>query len=239
MKRITSNKKGFTLLEVMLAVAVLSVASSMVMVGFLTTMTYSKNSALYARVGSSNYSDAITLLSSMKATPSLKDSLNPASAGTHTVNVYGHTITPTATSIVWGTRGTTPGLYVRLNGDTRGQITATDAYNFTRGDGSSFHTYLAEVEQDGGASQPSYANNSTYSDNRTALFYYCPLTCPVCQTAGNVGNIQYGSTTAGGAGFYCRRDHRGMAGLGSYVPDASDGCIKIGHLDASGAVVAD
>ena len=238
MKRITSNKKGFTLLEVMLAVAIMAVSSSMIMVGFLTTMTYSRNSALYSRVGESNYSGCITVLSNIKSNPSLKDSLNPASAGTHTVSVYGTNQAPTAASLNWGGRGTTSELYIRLEGDTESQIATTDGFNVARGSGTVFHTYLAEGDQFGGASHPNYADHATYSDNRSVIFYYCPLTCPICQTNGNVGTIEYGDNGQG-EGFYCTVDHTGLCGGTSYTPDTTDGSIKIGHLDGSGAVVAD
>ena len=52
--KVKSNKKGFTLLEVMLATAILLIASTMVMQGFLSTMTYSYNSAVYAKDGAKN-----------------------------------------------------------------------------------------------------------------------------------------------------------------------------------------
>ncbi|MCR5804855.1 MAG: type II secretion system GspH family protein [Clostridia bacterium] len=49
-----SSKKGFTLLEVMLAIAIMVVASTMIMEGFLSTLAYSANTALYARQGGYN-----------------------------------------------------------------------------------------------------------------------------------------------------------------------------------------
>lgn len=54
--KVKGNKKGFTLLEVMLAIAILLIASTMVMQGFLSTITYSFNSAVYAMDGARNSS---------------------------------------------------------------------------------------------------------------------------------------------------------------------------------------
>ena len=48
------NKKGFTLLEVLLAVAILLIASTMVMQGFMSTLSYSGNTAIYAKYGGKN-----------------------------------------------------------------------------------------------------------------------------------------------------------------------------------------
>ncbi len=48
------SKKGFSLLEVMLAVAIMAVTSSMIMYGFLASMNYANNSSIYARVAAAN-----------------------------------------------------------------------------------------------------------------------------------------------------------------------------------------
>jgi prepilin-type N-terminal cleavage/methylation domain-containing protein len=50
----TFNKKGFSLLEVMLAVAIMAIVSSMIMYGFMSSMNYANNSSIYARVGAVN-----------------------------------------------------------------------------------------------------------------------------------------------------------------------------------------
>ena len=54
MKNKKSSKKGFTLLEVMLAIAIMLIASTMILEGFLSTLAYSANTALYARCGGAN-----------------------------------------------------------------------------------------------------------------------------------------------------------------------------------------
>jgi len=64
MKRIvkTNSKRGFTLVEVMLAVAILSIASVMIMEGFLATMSYATNNTVYTRAGASNYAQTVKLV---------------------------------------------------------------------------------------------------------------------------------------------------------------------------------
>ena len=241
MKRITTNKKGFTLLEVMLAVAIMAVSSTMIMVGFLTTMTYSRNSALYSKVGASNYEGCITALASMKANSSSIFTLNNSNPGPHTINVYGSVVLPTGASINWGGRGTSPVMYIRLTGDVEGQISSTDGFNAARasGGGTSFHTYLAEGDQDGGASYADYGNSVTYSDNRTSIFYYHPVTCPICVSAGRVSNISYlrvGNNTST-EGFYCTNTHTDAEIAASGLPSDTQNYVRVAHLDGSGNIV--
>lgn len=59
----TNSKKGFTLLEVMLAVAVMAIGSTMIMQGFIATMNCSRNSKVYSRVGASHYAELISNIS--------------------------------------------------------------------------------------------------------------------------------------------------------------------------------
>lgn len=59
------SKKGFTLVEVMLAVAILAMASLMIMRGFLATMNQANNSTIFSRAGSNNYALAITKMATM------------------------------------------------------------------------------------------------------------------------------------------------------------------------------
>ena len=56
MKRFSKlkNKKGFTLLETLLATCILVIVSSMLMEGFITAMGYSYNSSVYARSAAFN-----------------------------------------------------------------------------------------------------------------------------------------------------------------------------------------
>ena len=62
MKRFSKlkNKKGFTLLETLLATCILVIVSSMLMQGFITAMGYSYNSSVYSRSASYNSQLCIT-----------------------------------------------------------------------------------------------------------------------------------------------------------------------------------
>lgn len=242
MKRITSNKKGFTLLEVMLSVAIMAISSTMIMVGFLTTMTYSRNSALYSKVGASNYTGCITALADMKSNSSSIFTLNNSNPGPHTVSVLGNDMTPTGASINWGGRGTSTAMYIRLTGNTEGVVSTTgDGYNAARvvGGGTSFHTEYAEGDQDGGSSYGGYNDFVTYSDNRTSLFYYHEVVCPICVDAGVVSNISYRriGTDTSTEGFYCTNTHTDaqVAALGWPADDQN--YVRVAHLDGSGNIV--
>lgn len=69
MKRIRTkkSKKGFTLLEVMLSVAILVIGSTMMLNGFMSTMNYSHNTSVFSRTASTNYSTAIKKVSGYSA----------------------------------------------------------------------------------------------------------------------------------------------------------------------------
>jgi len=61
MKRIRRrSKSGFTLLEVMLAVVILVIASTMIMKGFIAVMIMGKNNSLYSKSGAENYRQAMS-----------------------------------------------------------------------------------------------------------------------------------------------------------------------------------
>jgi len=64
MKRFSKlkNKKGFTLLETLLATCILVIVSSMLMQGFITAMGYSYNSSVYSRSAAYNSQLCITQL---------------------------------------------------------------------------------------------------------------------------------------------------------------------------------
>lgn len=65
----TSSKKGFTLLEVMLAVAIMAITSTMIMQGFIALMNCSRNTTIYSRVGGAHYNELITKIAQSSATP--------------------------------------------------------------------------------------------------------------------------------------------------------------------------
>ena len=60
-----TNKKGFSLIEVMLAVAILLFASTMIMNGFMSTMKYSYSTSVYAKSAADNYQEATEKFTSL------------------------------------------------------------------------------------------------------------------------------------------------------------------------------
>lgn len=65
MRRVSKGpfmKRGFTLLEVVLAIAIMLVLTTMMMNGFAATMSYSYHTSVYARTAASNYATAVSNL---------------------------------------------------------------------------------------------------------------------------------------------------------------------------------
>ena len=152
----TNSKKGFTLLEVMLSVALLTIVSTMIMTGFLATMNYSSNNSVYARLGSKNYDEALMNVaknSSITANPA-RDNALLASGGTTT------TINYSAIGAGGGASGT-----VRV---VQWRIQNTDPH--------------INVVSRAGAGN-SYDETSNVS--RRTSFFYVPSNAHVCSTCGN------------------------------------------------------
>lgn len=63
MIKIYKSKKGFTLLEIVLAVAILMIMSTALVQGFLSILQYSYDTSLYLRMSKSNYGRAVSNLS--------------------------------------------------------------------------------------------------------------------------------------------------------------------------------
>lgn len=69
MIKIYKSKKGFTLLEIVLAVAILMIMSTALVQGFLSTLQYSYDTSLYLRMSKSNYGRAVSNLSNYSNRP--------------------------------------------------------------------------------------------------------------------------------------------------------------------------
>lgn len=65
------SKKGFTLLETLLSVALLLIISTMMMNGFMSTINYSHNTSVQAKSSASNYASAMSDLAQYTAEASL------------------------------------------------------------------------------------------------------------------------------------------------------------------------
>lgn len=65
MRRVSKGpfmKRGFTLLEVVLAIAIMLILTTMMMNGFAATMSYSYHTSIYSRTAASNYATAVSNL---------------------------------------------------------------------------------------------------------------------------------------------------------------------------------
>jgi prepilin-type N-terminal cleavage/methylation domain-containing protein len=60
------NKRAFTLLEVLLAVAILVISSTVIFQGFMSALAYSANTAIYAKDGNANTSQAYDVIEARK-----------------------------------------------------------------------------------------------------------------------------------------------------------------------------
>lgn len=81
MKRIIkSSRTGFTLLEVILAVAILLICSMMLIKGFLSTLQYTNNTSVYVKLSGTNYGSAIDHIAA-------KSNALTSSAATHKMTV--------------------------------------------------------------------------------------------------------------------------------------------------------
>ena len=69
MIKIYKSKKGFTLLEIVLAVSILMIMSTALVQGFLSTLQYSYDTSLYLRMSKSNYGRAVSDLSNYSNSP--------------------------------------------------------------------------------------------------------------------------------------------------------------------------
>ena len=191
MRKTRSSKKGFTLLEVMLSIAILTIVSTMIMQGFLAAMNYSTNNSVYARLGANNYSTAIRKLaenSSTQASPS-RDAALLASATDMTTIHYG---------ISGGVSGDVRVTRWREND-------ASDPHINVVGSAINDHTY-----DEGGSGGVSSILNRT-------SFFYIPSESHVCPECG--GPQQYGISW-GHTGWYCNNQVVVTAKIsegGSYV----------------------
>lgn len=62
----TRNKKAFSLLEVLLAMAIMLIASSMIMQGFMSTYSYSGNTKVYAQNAAANSTAMYNKIASLR-----------------------------------------------------------------------------------------------------------------------------------------------------------------------------
>lgn len=155
------DKKGFSLLEVMLAVAIMAIASSMIMYGFMASMNYANNSSIYARVAAANTGKSYSSL----ATAMYNTSRNGTGGRYHLVQT--NLTTDEVVTLYSPDTGLSKFITARsarLTDDpTVGTSHATRSFDIARTTG-----YTDSVEGATG-----YAD-ATVADNRTMFFYITP-----------------------------------------------------------------
>lgn len=176
MRKTRSSKKGFTLLEVMLSIAILTIVSTMIMQGFLASMNYATNNSVYARLGANNYSTAIRKLAenSSISPSSSRDAALLASATDMTTINYG----------VTGGGGVSGNVRV----ERWRENDASDPHINVVGTAINDHTY-----DEGGSGGVSNVLNRT-------SFFYIPSESHVC---GECGGPQSYGISWGTTGWFC------------------------------------
>lgn len=94
MKKIakTYSRKGFTLVETLLAVFILIVVSTMLINGFITTMAYSYQTSVYSKSGANNYKACMNTLSKWNHYENLGDDGREAAGQNYINQVNKHTL---------------------------------------------------------------------------------------------------------------------------------------------------
>lgn len=180
------SKKGFSLLEVMLAVAIMAVTSSMIMYGFLTSMNYANNSSIYARVAAvnveKNYDQMATIMAVRGTT----------GVGGRYGQLESNSNADASITLDGSLSGMSANFPASLDARTFRYTDATyaggaaDKFDVTAGAVALNSDYAIAVEGAG-----SYGD-TTVTDNRTSFFYTIPGSvtwagytstngeCPVC-----------------------------------------------------------
>ena len=161
------SKKGFTLLETLLATAILVIIGSMLMEGFITAMGYSYNSSVYARSASYNSQLCVQQLAQWTMLAENKKSLKPdgtfdeEKAAYKQVGEFGYNQTnyyanPKTIKFGGGTGGASLGK-IRVAVYEKKDIPAAASINTL----NSFQKEKAGATAD-----------ADYADNRVIIFYY-------------------------------------------------------------------
>ena len=183
MKRFSKlkNKKGFTLLETLLATAILVIIGSMLMEGFITAMGYSYNSSVYSRSAAYNSNLCVTQLSkwSMYAD-------NVKSKSGSTLNELDPKSKFSGSSTIWQTPYADVGEYARKDSRTS-NLASPQTLNFSGGgvagyslgkirvavyEKSNVAPGTADLSKFNKEKISSGLTNDAVADNRTILFYF-------------------------------------------------------------------
>lgn len=175
MKKLKS-KKGFTLVEVLLSVAILSMLSLMILNGFMATMNYSANTSIYSRVANSNqYKTMSQVAIYSNATVEERQAFDSPIAIKNTGG----------SNIVFKFQAT-PANLPNLSATKWREINGASSYgaqNIAAGLG--------------------YGESMTYADNRSSFFYTPAEALFKCPTCGHYGYVNL-YRHAGAKAYYCR-----------------------------------
>lgn len=116
------NKAAFTLLEVMLATAILVIASTMIMQGFMSTLAYSANTAIFAKDGADNSKEAYSNISSKAG------KIEVASGSSSTLSVAGGSKAYNISVSTW--KAADHSTYDLVNGHKEGSASANTANRY-------------------------------------------------------------------------------------------------------------
>lgn len=170
MKRFSKlkNKKGFTLLETLLATCILVIVSSMLMQGFITAMGYSYNSSVYSRSASYNSQLCVTKLAEWSkradgvASINLDGSINAENRPYYEVGKVGYNQTGSFSNlktIKFGTLGSV-------------RVAVYEQKDVNDDDGIAPDMIQGSSSIGGFSAETIVSNPNAVADNRTILFYY-------------------------------------------------------------------
>ncbi len=152
------SKKGFTLLEVLLATAILVIISSMLMQGFITTMGFSYNSSVYARSAAWNSKLCVAQLGTWSANADLYEydsstnTFKPTKTAAYGDTQFTNSTTSKKINFGQGAVGSKLGsVSVAIHKETGVKVTAPELQGF-------------KTEK--------LSTGERYADNRAILFYY-------------------------------------------------------------------
>jgi len=166
MKKFTKikTKKGFTLLETLLATAILVIVGSMLMEGFIAAMGYSYNSSVYARSASYNSQLCLTQLATWSMLAENKKSITSgkydkeyqgyAAVGTYVKDPTNNYTDHRTLFFSGGTAGSVLGRINVAVYEEKGVNPALSANDLNSFKGEQIN------------------NNQAYADNRAIVFYY-------------------------------------------------------------------
>lgn len=164
------TKKGFTLLETLLATAILVIIASMLMEGFITAMGYSYNTSVYARSAAYNSQLCLTQLSKWSMYADNAKGFNYSSKSKIELN-------PSDADIKLRHPYSAIGVYVETDSSTLkdlqfgGGLGTVKIAKFEKKDVAD-EVGMENLSNSTFSSEMIKGNTAAYADNRIVFFYY-------------------------------------------------------------------